>query len=240
MHVTLGLAAALAFAAIVLGPLAQKRAPPALGASPSASGAARATASDAELHAEALAAATSLASTLNELSQIKRPHAGRIPEQPPPPPPSAFPSQAACLASYLPKLTPVDPEDLTFVCTKSDLWAIERQAHTLMLGKPGPAAALWKRLGLRSLAALATMRSGCCPDAEPLTAVVPGLWCGVLRDKVRLFTALPESTTVTDLDRTLICLSRRGARLPPHWATVPAGRSERAFDEFLTIARARR
>jgi hypothetical protein len=62
----------------------------------------------------------------------------------------------------------------------------------------------------------------------------------VLRDRVRLFTALPERTTVLDLERALACLSRKGARLPAHWATVPAGRSERAFDEFMSIARARR
>jgi hypothetical protein len=108
-----------------------------------------------------------------------------------------------------------------------------------MTGKPGPAAQLWKRFGSRSLSVLATMRAGCCPDAEPLSAVVPGLWCGVLRDKVRLFTALPERTTVADVERTVACLSRRGARLPPHWATVPEGRSERAFDEFMAIARTR-
>jgi hypothetical protein len=192
------------------------------------------------VQAEALSAATSLAASLSELSQVKSSRDRVVLPQHPPPPASAFPSQTACLSSYLPKLAPVDQKDLGFVCKKSDLWAIERQAHTLMAGKPGEAAQLWKRLGPRSLAALATMRSGCCVDAEPLTAVVPGLWCGVLRDKVRLFTALPEQTTIVDVERTLDCLARRGARLPAHWATVPAGRSQRAFDEFLAIARARR
>ena len=239
LRIAVGLGGALLFLAIVLLPLARKRDGKALGPSLSAFALASAAARDAHLQAEALSAATSLAATLSELSDVKRAQRHGMKPRQPPPPASAFPSESACLASYLPKLDPVDPEDLKFVCTKSDLWAIERQAHVLMIGKPGPAAQLWKRLGSRSLAALAMMRSGCCPNAEPLSAVVPGLWCGVLRDKVRLFTTLPERTTISDLERTLDCLARRRARLPPHWATVPEGRSERAFDEFLAIARQR-
>ena len=239
LRVALGLAGALAFAAAAVLPLVRGKTSATLGAGPSASSLASAAAKDGEVHAEALSAATSLASTLSALSQMKTARTGIVQPQHPPPPASSFPSQSACLASYLPALAPVDAEDLTFVCKKSDLWAIERQAHTLMTGKPGPAAQLWKRFGSRSLSVLATMRAGCCPDAEPLSAVVPGLWCGVLRDKVRLFTALPERTTVADVERTLACLSRRGARVPAHWATVPEGRSERAFDEFMAIARAR-
>jgi hypothetical protein len=238
-HAALGFAGALVLTAIVVVPLVRRSgAQPA--PSPSASVVASSAAKDAELHAQALSAANSLATSLSELSEAKRARARAVEPQHPPPPASSFPSEGACLASYLPELAPVDAEDLKFVCQKSDLWAIERQAHVLFTGKPGRAAQLWKRLGSRSLAALATMRSGCCTDAEALSAVVPGLWCGVLRDKVRLFTALPERTTVLDLERTLACLSRRGARLPAHWATVPNGRSERAFDEFLSMARARR
>ena len=240
LRIAIGLAGALILAALVLAPLARKRPDTKLQPSPSASAFASAAAKDAHLQAEALSAATSLAATLGELSRVKSSRGRVVEPQHPPPAASSFPSEAACLASYLPKLSPIDAEDLKFVCAKSDLWAIERQAHTLMAGKPGSAAQLWKRLGSQSLAVLATMRSGCCVNAEPLTAVVPGLWCGVLRDKVRLFTALPERTTVSDLERTLGCLARRGARLPAHWATVPAGRSERAFDEFLAIARERR
>src|SRR5688572_20565401 len=174
LRVALGMGAALAFAAIVLLPLALKKSSETLAPGPSASSLASGAAKDAEVHAQALSAATSLASTLSALSQMKTARSGVAQPQRPPPAASSFPSEAACLASYLPALAPVDPEDLTFICKNSDLWAIERRAHTLMTGKPGPAAQLWKRFGSRSLSVLATMRAGCCPDAEPLSAVVPG------------------------------------------------------------------
>jgi hypothetical protein len=45
---------------------------------------------------------------------------------------------------------------------------------------------------------------------------------------------------VEDFERTMSCLARHGSRLPAHWSRVPAGRGERAFDEFLAIARKRR
>lgn len=242
-HIALGIAATLTLFFLIVLPLARpntNQTPPRSAVGTLAS----ATAHDARLRAEALAAATSLASTLTELARVRARRAqGAIPSGPPvdpPPPASAFPSTGACLASFLPKLEPIVSEDLAFICKQSDLWAIERQTQRIMAGKPGAAAQLWKRLGSYELAALAVMRSGCCPDAEPLSAVVPGLWCGILRDKVRLFTAMPERSSVADFERTMACLARRGAVLPAHWATVPAGRGQRAFEEFLTIAWARR
>jgi len=236
-RVLLGFAVALALCVVVVAPFARPRRSPMPGAP--APSLALLQAREAQRRADAVAVATSLASTLTELNRLKSLREGGIDQARPPPPASSFASETECLASFLPSLSPIEPEKLEFVCKQSDLWAIERQAHVLMAGKPGKAAELWNRLGSHSLAALATMRSGCCIDAEPLTAVVPGLWCGILRDKVRLFSALPEPTTVEDFERTMRCLGRRGARFPAHFTTLPAGRGERAFEEFLSIARAR-
>jgi len=238
LRVTIGLAAVLALAASLVAPLATPRTralPPAAVQAPAAL-----AEHDERVRTEALSAATSLASSLAELARARALHEQGGKRTFAPPPASAFPSETACLASFLPKLGPVDPESLDFICEKSDVWSIERQSHVLMTGKPGQAAQLWKRLGPYSLAALAMMRGGCCVDREPLAAVVPGLWCGVLRDKLSSFTPLPERSTVQDYERSVSCLVRRGARLPAHWATVPAGRGRRAFDEFLEIARSRR
>ncbi len=242
VRVALGSAGALALAVLIALSLVKPNEEE-IATRPATAGLASAAARDARLQAEALSAATSLASTLTDLARLRERGAGEEPSGPPiDPPPSAssFPSPGACLASFLPKLDPLIADDLEFVCKKSDLWAMERQSQRLMAGRPGAAAQLWKRLGPYELAALAVMRSGCCPDAEPLTAVVPGLWCGILRDKVQLFTAMPERSTVAAFEQTMTCLARRGAVLPAHWATVPAGRGQRAFEEFLTIAWARR
>jgi hypothetical protein len=243
VSVAVGIAASALLASLIALPLVKPN-PGKRAQRPATATLASAAARDAELRAEALSAATSLAATLTELARLRQRRAqSRAPSGPPvEPPPSAaaFSSTGACLASFLPKLDPLRPDDLEFICKQSNLWAIERQAQRSMAGKPGAAAQLWKRLGFYELSALAVMRSGCCPEAEPLTAVVPGLWCGILRDKVRLFSAMPERSTVADFERTMTCLARRGAVLPAHWATVPAGRGQRAFEEFLTIAWARR
>jgi hypothetical protein len=244
MRIAIGLAASLALAVLIAVPLGNPKAEGTGSPRGSASSLQISAAREARLQNEALSAATSLAATLTQLARLReqraRGTAASGPPEYPPPSVTTFASTGACLASFLPKLEPLAPENLEFICSQSDLWAMERQAQRLMAGKPGPAAELWRRFGSYELAALAVMRSGCCPDAEPLTAVVPGLWCGILRDKVRLFSAMPERTTVSDFERTMTCLARRGTVLPAHWATVPAGRGQRAFEEFLAIAWARR
>jgi hypothetical protein len=152
-----------------------------------------------------------------------------------PPPASAFPSPTACMQSYLPEVE-LAPGGLEFVCKKSDLWAIDREALVRIAARRGKGAELWKRLGHYSLATLAVMRSGCCADAEPLRAVVPGLWCGILRDKVRALAALPDSSSVRAFDETMTCLEKRRARVPEHWSKLPAATREHAFDEVLRRA----
>lgn len=152
-----------------------------------------------------------------------------------PPPASAFPSPTACMQSYLPEFE-LAPGGLDFVCKKSDLWAIDREAQVRIAARRGKGAELWKRLGHYSLATLAVMRSGCCADAEPLRAVVPGLWCGILRDKVRALAALPDSSSIRAFDETMTCLEKRRARVPEHWSKLPAATREHAFDEILRRA----
>jgi hypothetical protein len=155
-----------------------------------------------------------------------------------PPPPGAFASPSACLESYLPELE-LAPGGLDFICKKSDLWAIDREAQVRIGARRGKGAELWKRLGHYSLASLAVMRSGCCPDAEPLSAVVPGLWCGILRDKVRALRPIPDPDGLRDFDATMACLQKRRARLPQHWDKLPASTRQQAFEEFSRRALAR-
>lgn len=155
-----------------------------------------------------------------------------------PPPPSAYTSLTACFESYLPGAE-LSPGALDFVCTETEFWAIERRAHLAIAPRPGAGARLYGKLGHYSLAALATMRRGCCPDAEPLLAVVPGLWCGILRDKLRALGAYPEAGPIAAFDETMGCLADRGVRLPDRWDRFTAEQSRAAFREFSRIARRR-
>jgi hypothetical protein len=83
------------------------------------------------------------------------------------------------------------------------------------------------------------MRSACCVDPEPLLAVVPGLLCGILRDKLRAIGPDPEPSAVVDLERTMKCLSKRGVHLPERWDRIPAEESRAAFRRFVDVARLR-
>ena len=89
------------------------------------------------------------------------------------------------------------------------------------------------------LATLAMMRKGCCPEAEPPLAVVSGLWCGILRDKLRAFGPIPERETVSDFEDIMSCLADRGMHVPARWSKVTPEQSRAAFREIIQIARRR-
>jgi hypothetical protein len=89
------------------------------------------------------------------------------------------------------------------------------------------------------MAAVATLRSGCCPSPAPLTAVLPGLWCGVLRDQLQNLGPAPDRTSVKHYESTMRCLDARGAHLPDRWKSRPEWITDQAFEAFLAVARGR-
>jgi hypothetical protein len=167
---------------------------------------------------------------------------GPFPTQAPsvlePPPATAYGSATRCLASYVPELD-LAPHALDFVCTSDDLWAIERRVAEKFAYAAGSGAEDWRHLGPYGMGALASMRAGCCPQAVPVRAVVPGLWCGILRDRVRQMSAVPERTSYLDVAETLECLRARGVRLPARWYRSPPERQHAASRAFVERARRR-
>ncbi|HEX7669786.1 MAG TPA: hypothetical protein VF395_09395 [Polyangiaceae bacterium] len=192
---------------------------------------------------EAAEAIASLSSALGALRQVdEKLHAGELIPSPPRPPespdPARFSSPTACVRSYLPDVVLGDGS-MDSLCSETDLWNTERTIDVRLAHRPG-GAKHWTRLGRYSMAALATMRAGCCALPEPLTAVVPGLWCGILRDELRAFGPAPTAAIVTDYERMMRCLKGRGVRLPERWNETSPEESERAFQDFLRVARNRR
>ncbi len=191
----------------------------------------RATLGSVERAASAVASLASAVETLSEI-QAKRS------VTPSPPPPEAFATPTECARTYLPAVD-VPDGSLDFLCGETESWALERRMYECIAHRPGDGVTRWTRLGHYSLAALATIRSGCCPSPPRLRAVVPGLWCGVLRDELRAFGPVPTVETVRPFDETLACLRKRGVRLPERWDRISVARSREAFEQFWRIAEAR-
>jgi hypothetical protein len=160
----------------------------------------------------------------------------RVP--PPPPDPATFESPTACARTYLPE---VDLPDgvLDFMCHENDTWALESAVYVRVANRTGEGVRRFTRLGRFTLAGVAMIRAGCCVSPDPLRAVVPELWCGILRDKVRALGAAPDPRAVRDYDTALGCLDEHGMRLPERWKRIPEERTVQAFEEFLAIARSR-
>jgi hypothetical protein len=155
----------------------------------------------------------------------------------PPPSPSSFASPTACVRTYLPGVD-VAAGSLDLLCDEADAWKLERRLYERIAHRPGDVAR-WTRLGHYSLAAVATLRSGCCVSAPPLRAVVPGLWCGVLGDQLRALGPVPVAEAIGTFDETMRCLLRRGMRLPERWDHISVQSSRAAFDELWGVARER-
>lgn len=186
---------------------------------------------------EAAEAIASLSSALGALSQVDaKLHAAE--PVPDPPDPAQFSSPTACVRSYLPDVDLVDGS-MDSLCSETDLWTTERTIDVRLAHRAG-GAKHWTRLGRYSMAALATMRAGCCVVPEPLTAVVPGLWCGILRDQLRAFGPAPTGAAITDYQKMMRCLQGRGVRLPERWNRPSPEETENAFQDFLRVARERR
>lgn len=185
--------------------------------------------------AEATAALASLTSALGSLSQAReKVTAGEPP--PNPPPPEDFPSPTACARTFLPDVDVAD-SSLGFVCTETDAWTIERTLYVQLAHRKG--GAHWTRLGRHTLAALAMLRSGCCPSPAPITAVVPGLWCGRLTDALVAIGPVPSDADLRGYDARMRCLEGRGVHLPDRFLGVPQEEADRVFSGFLRAAQHR-
>jgi hypothetical protein len=186
---------------------------------------------------EATEAVASLASALGALSRVdSNLRAGGAPVDPPDP--AQFSSPTACVRSYLPDVDLADGS-VDSLCAEVDLWTTERTIDVRLANRAG-GARHWTRLGRYSMAALATMRAGCCVAPEPLFAVVPGLWCGILRDQLRAFAPAPLASVIADYESMMRCLAARGVRLPERWSRASPEESQATFEEFLRVARHRR
>jgi hypothetical protein len=187
---------------------------------------------------QAFTIVASLASAVDSLSRLKTAGVGAAEPVVDPPSPTEFSSPTACMLSYLPEVDAPDGS-LDFVCDETDFWSLDWKVRAQLVNRGGGGARLWNRLGKYSLAALASMRKGCCVDPPYLQAKVAGLWCGILRDTLRGFQSAPTQSNVTEYEAMMRCLDGRGMHLPAHFSAAPPEQAHDAFAEFVKIARRR-
>jgi hypothetical protein len=187
---------------------------------------------------QALTIVSSLATAVDSLARLQSVSGGAAEALPDPPSPAEWSSPTACMLSYLPEVQ-MPEGSLDFVCEETDFWSIDWKVRARVAGKVGAGAQLWNRLGPYSLAALASMRKGCCVDPPYLQAKVAGLWCGALRDTLRSFQAVPSPKNVREFETMMKCLEARGMHLPAEFSSVDPERSRDAFARVASIARKR-
>jgi hypothetical protein len=141
------------------------------------------------------------------------------------------------MRTYLPEVDVAD-SSLDALCEETDAWAAERSLYARLSHRRGGEA--WTRLGRHTMLAVAMMRNGCCVAPKPLTAVLPGLWCGVLRDELGAAGPAPDDSEVKSYERVMRCLDARGAHLPERWKSRPEWITDRAFAALLDVARERK
>lgn len=195
-------------------------------------------ASDRKKGEQALTIVSSLASAVDSLARVKAASAKEPEPVFDPPAATEFPSPTACMLSYLPEVE-LPNGALDFVCDETDFWQLDWKVRAELANRRGDGARLWNRLGPYSMAALASMRKGCCVDAPYLQAKVPALWCGILRDTLRGLGAVPSDANVRDFEAMMKCLSDRGMRLPAAFGEVEPRDAREAFGRFLKMARNR-
>jgi hypothetical protein len=187
---------------------------------------------------QALTIVSSLATAVDSLARIQSASTSGVEPSYDPPSPADFPSPTACMLSYLPELE-MPEGSLDFVCEETDFWSIDWKVRAKIATKVGEGARVYNRLGRYSLAALASMRKGCCVDPPYLQAKVAGLWCGILRDTLREFQAVPSPKSVHEYETMMKCLESRGMHLPPHFSDVDPESAREAWARVAGIARKR-
>lgn len=200
--------------------------------------AAQRLASERKKSEQALTIVSSLATAVDSLSRLQSASGAAAEATPDPPQATEWSSPTACMLSYLPEIR-MPEGSLDFVCEETDFWSIEWKVRARVAGKAGEGAILWNRLGPYSLAALASMRKSCCVDPPYLQAKVAGLWCGVLRDTLRGFQAVPSPKSVHEYETMMKCLEARGMHLPPYFSEGDPERGRQAFARVVSIARRR-
>ncbi|HMJ11862.1 MAG TPA: hypothetical protein VK524_10640, partial [Polyangiaceae bacterium] len=90
---------------------------------------------------------------------------------------------ATCVAGYLPKGTFAKPPSMAPLCEETDPRAGGSKLRTAVVAGARPGAPptdamkLVSRLGWYEMATFAVIRSGCCPDAKPLSLPEPSKGC---------------------------------------------------------------
>ncbi|HEV8547794.1 MAG TPA: hypothetical protein VGQ57_02180, partial [Polyangiaceae bacterium] len=81
---------------------------------------------------------------------------------------------ATCMAGYLPKGTFTKAPDVEWLCGETDPRVGAEKLHSVIVaagpkGAPSDAMKIFSRIGWYAMPAFAVVRSGCCPDAAPLS-----------------------------------------------------------------------
>jgi hypothetical protein len=124
----------------------------------------------------------------------------------------------ACVAETLPDGTVGTSPVVDFLCSETEFWGTARRMNQYVSKKgSGPGMVGWAYLGRFDLAAVATLRHRCCPDAAPFKVATPKGPCSTLTDSTRAVGASPTATNIDAYAKDVGCIILRGIRYPNGW-----------------------
>jgi len=153
---------------------------------------------------------------------------------------SAAPADVtACVRRVLPEgaLRIEKDVDVGYLCTKGDLWGIERKFNLAIAQHgQGPGMVLWAHLGRFDLAAIALVFQRCCPEGSPLATAVPKGACTSLPESVDDVRKNPTKENVDRYAEGVDCFISKGIRYPSDWWDRVGPKDARGYFDQLVGA----
>jgi hypothetical protein len=153
---------------------------------------------------------------------------------------SAAPADVtACVQRVLPEgaLRVQKDVDVGYLCTKGDLWGIERKFNLAIAQHgQGPGMVLWAHLGRFDLAAIALVFQRCCPEGSPLATAVPKGACESLPPSIDDVRKSPTKENVDRYAEGVDCFISKGIRYPSDWWDRVGPKDARSYFDQLVGA----
>lgn len=150
-----------------------------------------------------------------------------------PPPPAE--DVNACSKALLPAGTLGEHPDLSYLCAGKEMWSLTLKTN-LEVARHGHGDGMvsWVHLGRFDLAAVALIRSRCCPDAAPPRVATPKGMCEAIAQSVRDVSADPSPEHIDRYAADVDCIVHKGMTYPREWwDRIKPDEARQYFDQLV-------
>lgn len=141
----------------------------------------------------------------------------------------------ACSRALLPAETLGPTPDLSYLCAEKEMWSVTLRTN-LQIAKHGRGEGMvsWMHLGRFDVAAVAILRTRCCPGARPLRVATPKGMCETITASVLEVASSPTSASIDRYAADVDCIMHKGMNYPREWwDRVGLAESRGAFEGLV-------